>query len=315
MTEAPIFICGATGSQGGALASILASTRPIHTISRDPRSQTSLTLKAMSPGTIKIFKGSFDDYDLLISAMRGCTDLFLNVLPAFQAGIEVAHGKNVLQAAKEVGTVKTVIYSSVAMTGKHHTFPGWENYKGLEKLYWESKAAIEKLVAEAGFENFVILRPAYLMQNFLKPRVERMLPGLIPKEKGNGVVLQTLFKPDTKLMMVDAFDVGRFAAAALQKPETFNGERIELGAEELRMDEVAQRLSKSFKGREVKVEFLATVEDAVERGYSEPVANSQIWQREVGYKVDVMALEDCYGMRMTRLAEFLTKEKAGVDNT
>jgi hypothetical protein len=50
-----------------------------------------------------------------------------------------------------------------------------------------------------------------------------------------------------------------------------------LGAEKLSMEEVAQRLSKAVKRREVNVRYLACVENVIERGYSEAVANSQIW--------------------------------------
>ncbi|KAH7412837.1 hypothetical protein BKA64DRAFT_659679 [Cadophora sp. MPI-SDFR-AT-0126] len=310
----PIFICGATGAQGGQLAALLKTDRPIHTISRNASSPAAIALLASAPDTIRVFQGSYDDQDLLLSALKGCSAVFLNTMPFFEANKEVNEAKRIIQAAHDVETVKHFIYSSVCMTGRHTSFPGWESASAFDKLYWESKAEIERLVAEAGFQHHLVLRPAFFMQNLLPPKVNYMFPGFATGGSSNSRLL-TLFTPETKLMFVDVGDIARFVVAALKSPDMFNDHAIELGGEEVTMDGLAVLVGKEVPGTTFRVEYVSTVEQALEEGYSEGVARAQKWQREVGYQVDVKGLEERYGIRMTRIAEFLANHRDEVRAT
>lgn len=98
-----------------------------------------------------------------------------------------------------------------------------------------------------------------------------MLPWLEHK------VLRTLFRPERKLMMVDALGVGRFVRAAVNDPAAFQGGEgaIDLGREEVTIRELARKV-RGILGVRLEVEFTKDREEAVGKGYYGPVADSQV---------------------------------------
>lgn len=154
------------------------------------------------------------------------------------------------------------------------------------------------MVRTAGIENWTILRPAFFIQNFCRPEVEYMFPGLADKH-----VLRVAFNPNTQLDLIDVSDIAKFAAAALDSPSGFFGKEISLATEKLTAAQIAEQLS-TISGEKITVDYLDD-EQAIElKNQGHFVIDAQLWQRNVGYGVDIGSLER-YGVSLTPLLKAL----------
>ncbi|OJI98290.1 hypothetical protein ASPVEDRAFT_79951 [Aspergillus versicolor CBS 583.65] len=300
-----IFVCGATGTQGGALIPhLLSNNIKAHAIARDPSSKRALALKAAG---VTIFPGSFDDASSLRTAMAGCTGLFLNLMPNLTDPTqELTQAKRILSIAKEAG-VQHAIYSSGLI-------------QDLEKRkYWNatkqgpiagmllSKRTVEEAVRTAGFEYYTILRPGNFMTNYLAPFVYRMYPGLV--EKG---VITSAFTPETVIPTVDPNDIGRFGAAAFLEPERFHKQEVGIASEILGLQELLNTLSEST-GRELKVEYM-TQEEIDAQTTTNPFLAGQLLARDMSDFVDMDEVR-AWGIPLTTFAGFLEREGGLVKET
>jgi len=84
------------------------------------------------------------------------------------------------------------VYSSVARAGEHESFPGWDADSYPLGWYWMNKQTIEGLVRTSNFTYWTILRPAFFIQNFCRPEVEHMFPGLAEKQRLSVADLSTI---------------------------------------------------------------------------------------------------------------------------
>ncbi|KAI1340886.1 NAD dependent epimerase/dehydratase [Xylariaceae sp. FL0016] len=269
-----ILVTGATGTQGGGVVRhCLAAQHQVTALVRDPNSPAAQALSEMGS---QVAQGDFADPDSLNKAAVGMDAVFLNVHVTQPAHDEIDHAKNVIAAAKAAG-VPMLVYSSVVMTGKHESFPNWGEQHP-QYWYWKNKHAIEEMVRGAGFKYWIITRPAFFLQNFVQPKVSFMFPEL-PSEH----VLKVAYKPETKLTLVDGGDVGRVAAAALSHPEDYAGRAIDLAVEEVTPPQLAERLTKAW-GRTVQLQYIS--EEELEAFAGHPIIQAQLWNNEVGYKVD-----------------------------
>lgn len=127
-----VLVTGAIGYQGSGIArQLLAAHIRVNALVRDPSKPAALELKQLGE---KICVGGFDDTEASKEAAKGTSAVFLNLAPTLpNTESEVQYAKNVIQAAKEAGTVTSIVYSTIAMTGKHESFPEW----GPEyPMYW-----------------------------------------------------------------------------------------------------------------------------------------------------------------------------------
>jgi len=108
-------------------------------------------------------------------------------------------------------------------------------------------------------------------------------------------------RPDTRLDLIDAADVGRFAAEVFMDPTRFQGRDIDLAAEALTMTEIADIIAQAA-GKPVMV-LHATAEEGVARGYSAGLMLSDQWCNVEGYKVD-LAKAHSHGITLTSFADF-----------
>jgi uncharacterized protein YbjT (DUF2867 family) len=91
--------------------------------------------------------------------------------------------------------------------------------------------------------------------------------------------------PETRLDVLSATDLGRFAAAAFADPARFAGEEIDLAAAKVTMGEMAQAIT-AATGQTVTAHSLAP-DELVAKGYFAGLAGSQIWSNTEGYRVDL----------------------------
>ncbi|KAF9885561.1 hypothetical protein FE257_012767 [Aspergillus nanangensis] len=304
-TLTKVFVSGATGHQGGATARhLLDAGVQVHALVRDPSSNSASGLAARGA---RLFPGDFNDPTSLKAAISGTNAVFLNVSPnPLDPALEVNHAKNIIDAATDSGSVSTIVYSSVTMTGKHEIFPSWGPEYPLA-WYWENKAQIETMVRNAGFKHWTILRPAFLMHNYHLPTASYMFPELATKE-----VFLSAYEPDSKMTILDPDDVGKFAAAAILEPVRFNGHEIDLGVESLTPAEIAKELSLA-SGKEITVKFMSR-DEAERRAPTDPRLWAHLWTNEVGYHVDFKKVGQ-YGIGLTRFSQYLKNHRDAVLQT
>jgi uncharacterized protein YbjT (DUF2867 family) len=295
-----ILVTGATGMQGGATArSLLAHGHRVRILTRNPDNPQALALVEMGAEAVR---GDMSDRESLDAAMRGASGVFsMQTLEASGGDAERAHGFALVRSAFESG-VRQFVHTSVAATARHSQFPRWGTGYWWEK-YWTDKWDIEEAVRNAGFASWTVLRPAFMMGNFARPKADFMFPHLRHGE------IATALKADTRLDLVSADDIGSFARGAFENPAVFNRHNIDIAAQSLTIGEVAQTLSRVCGKSVTAVEL--TPAEAVTRGLFAGWVNTQEWLNEVGYQVDIGALK-AYGVPLTSLEQWANKHRAEI---
>jgi uncharacterized protein YbjT (DUF2867 family) len=151
-TTPTVFVCAATGTQGGAVARQLRSLDwHVHATVRDA---TKPAAQALADLGVQISVGDWADEPALRAAMAGCNMLFLNLLPPFPDPTKQgeATAARILGIARDVG-VRHVVFSSGILADKAERFEELDiDPKTLVAASLASKRVIEKMVMNSGFE-------------------------------------------------------------------------------------------------------------------------------------------------------------------
>ncbi|PWY74891.1 NAD dependent epimerase/dehydratase [Aspergillus eucalypticola CBS 122712] len=297
-----VFVCGATGTQGGAIAKYLHEKGiKVHTITRTPLSTKSQHLRALGADVIA---GDYDNEASLRSSLANCTGLFLNMVPDFQnPDIEVIRGRRLLTLAKEAG-VKHVVYSSAFAVNEPHKIRTFTPTGFVGKLLLP-KQALENEVRTMGFERWTIMRPGSFMTNFLAPMVY-IYSGLV--DKGCWV---TAWTKETKIPLVDPMDIGRVGAVALTDKK-FHGKEIEIAGELLTVEEMVKELVKAT-GRDLKAAYL-TEEEIKAQAAVNPLVEAQLALRDMAQFADLEKTKE-WGLDLGTFERFLKRENEKVMKT
>lgn len=286
-------VVGATGAQGGAVARALRHAgRPVRALVRDPRSPPAQALARMG---IALSPGDLEDQRSLETALAGGASVF-SVQPAPRPDdpdAERRQGRALVEAAARAG-IRHFVHASVSNAGDFRAMAGWAEGRW-SRNYWESKADVEAMVAAAGFPVHVLMRPAFMMENFALPKSAYMFPDL-----GEGRML-TAIEPATELALVAADDIGAAVAAVLAEPERFDGTRWELAGDRLTMPQIARHLSDA-KRTTIIAETRPT-EALRALGQAPGWVETQSWLNVVGYPARPDALERL-GVAPTRFARW-----------
>jgi uncharacterized protein YbjT (DUF2867 family) len=260
--QRPILVCGATGSQGGAVArSLLARGFRVRALTRDPHKREAETLAEQGA---EVVQGDMDERPSVDRALEGAHGVF-SVQNFWEAGYdrEVCQGKAVADAASAAG-VGHFVYSSV---GSAHRRTGISHF--------DSKWEVEEHVRGLGLP-CTVLRPVFFMQNWEMMRGP-ILGGTLPQP----------LDPGRPFQQVAAEDVGAFAAMAFENPDSWIGREVELAGDERTMPEIAEAFGRVI-GREVGYHQVPW--DQFEGQMGEEYAVMYRWFNEVGYEADVGAL-------------------------
>jgi uncharacterized protein YbjT (DUF2867 family) len=299
--SAKFLVTGATGYQGGSLARTLISQGSIvHALIRDPSSDKARALEKLG---VVVFKGGFDDVDVIKSAIKGVSGVFLNPFPTpMDPDHQIRQAKNVIDAA--VAEKVHLVLSTAFATAQKEKWTG-SGPKDFLYLYYSRKFNIEAEVRAAALKSYTIIRPAYLMHNYLLPFSLFHYP-----EFSKSGVLKEMYHQGRKISHLDSADVGKIAAVVLSNPEKYNKLEMDIGAENLDGDD-AVRIIKEVSGREdlrtEKViisneDFDAQTKTGLTWHY---FANTQDVGLETGKEV-----QDLFGVKLTSFAEYLNREKA-----
>ena len=276
MTQAnPILVTGATGQQGSAVArSLLRQGQKVRVLTRHPDKAA-----ALAKAGAEVVKGDLTSQADLQKALVGVRGVFAMSTP-FEAGMdaEVKQGTMLADAAKQAG-VTHYVYTSVGSADRNTGIPHFETK-------WKVEQHIRRISLPA-----TILRPVFFMENF-----STYFP---PSKEGS---LEMPLRPTTKLQMIAVKDIGEFGAAAFLSPTRFLGQAIDLAGDELTIPQVAAHLSRT-QGRQIQ--FRQIPDDQVEKLMGQDLALMFRWFQEVGYSVDIPALEKRYGIPLTKFADLI----------
>ncbi|MDX1624018.1 MAG: NmrA/HSCARG family protein [Gemmatimonadota bacterium] len=273
-TTDPILVVGATGMQGGAVADrLLDEGREVRALTRERSRAADLEARGA-----QVAEGELTDRPSLERALEGVAGVYGMTTP-FEAGMEaeVEQGTTLVDAVAEAG-VSHLVFSSVASADRDTGIP-----------HFETKREIERHIEETGVPA-TILRPVFFMENFQREPTWSSIA-----DEG---VLAMPMDPETPLQMVALADHAGIAAAAFADPDRFLGETIETASDERTMPEVAAALSDEL-GREI--DYRPVPLEAVEERMGEDMARMFEWFHEVGYDVDIEALEEKWGIPLTPL--------------
>ncbi len=206
----PILVFGATGQQGGSVATaLLKAGWPVRALVRDPASPKSAALRDAGVGLVQ---GTFADADVIRAAMKGVYGVF-SVQPSSPSGTvsdedEVRFGMAIADLAVESG-VEHLVYTSGGAFGDEPTGMG----------HFDSKARIEAHVRTLPI-TATIVRPVAFMEMLVMPGF-----GL---DEGR---FNFFAKPDQSMQLLAVADIGKFVAAIFADPAQFGGETFEIASD------------------------------------------------------------------------------------
>ncbi|KAM0525606.1 hypothetical protein ACHAPE_000314 [Trichoderma viride] len=302
MAQPKVFVCGVTGTQGGAVARNLRSENiSVTALVRDPSSPQAQSIEALG---VEIVPGNFDDTPAIERALAGCTAAFLNFFPDFKdLTAELRWAKSIMTAARAAG-VKHIIFSSGFAVGTPEKLRLWDADSIMGKALL-AKQSNEKEVRDAGFDYWTILRPGNFMANYLPPKVA-MYGGLAQ----SGVWTTPLLK-ESKLPMIDEATIARFASAAIHNPTKFTGQTIEIADELIGPEEILEKIS-ATAGRQLKAEYMS--EAAIMEQKSNPFIIGQYAMRDLASFVDMDKVKS-WGVPLSSFDAFVQREKENIKKT
>lgn len=202
----PILVFGATGRQGGSVAkALLKAGWPVRALVLDATGTASLKLRHAG---VELVQGSFEDRDVIRSAMKDAYGVF-SVLPGnLTAEDEVRHGVAIADIAAETG-IEHFVYSSGASAGDVLT--------GVPRF--DAKPRIEAHVRNLPVTT-TIIRPMIFMEMLVRPGF-----GL---DQGR---LVSLIRPDHAIHLTAVEDIGKFAAAVFADEARFGGKTLKIASD------------------------------------------------------------------------------------
>jgi uncharacterized protein YbjT (DUF2867 family) len=261
-----ILVSGATGQQGGTVArNLLGRGFAVRALTRDTQKAAAKNLADLGA---EVVGGDLEDRASIDRVLDGVYGVF-SVQQFFEAGYEgeVRQGVLLADAAMDAG-VEHLVYSSVGSAHRETGIP-----------HFESKWEVEEHVRASGVP-YTVLRPVYFMQNWEWMR-EPILGGTLPQP----------LDPDKPLQMIDAEDIGVFAAMAFDDLETWIGREVDLAGEEMTMPEIAGTFSRVI-GR--NVDYFRVPWEGFEEQMGEESAVMYGWFNDHGYEANIGVLKDEY---------------------
>lgn len=302
MAQPKVFVCGVTGTQGGAVARALRSENvSVTALVRDPSSPQAQSIEALG---VEIFPGNFDDTSAIERALTGCTAAFLNFFPDFKdLTAELRWAKSIIAAARAAG-VKHILFSSGFAVGAPEKLKLWDANSIMGKALL-AKQSNEKEVRDAGFDYWTILRPGNFMANYLPPKVA-MYGDFVQ----SGVWTTALLK-ETKLPMIDEATIACFASAAIHNPTKFTGQTIEIADELIGPEQILEKIS-ATAGRQLKAEYMP--EAAIMEQKGNPFIVGQYAMRDLASFVDMEKVKS-WGIPLSSFDAFLQRETENIKKT
>ena len=258
-----ILVTGATGQQGGSLASLLLQKKhKVYALTRNTQSSAAQDLRNKGANVVK---GDLDDSDSLERAVKDVESIFLMGTP-FEDGTEgeTRRGKLMADIAKE-NKVEHLVYSSVANADKNTGIP-----------HFESKYKVEQHIKNLGIP-YTIIGPTFFMENLLGPGLER---GQLALPLSSSSILQQSALEN----------IAEFSALVLERRKPFLGKRIDIASDEVTGEQAAKILSDELGHR---IRYVHIPLEQV-RQANEDMARMYEWYERIGTGIDITSLHQEY---------------------
>jgi len=225
---ANVLVIGATGKQGGAVANLLLDHG--HDVSAYVRSPESPAARALSAAGVRNVNGDLSDPEALAAAAEGVDAIFGMSVPFGSGGKdqEVAQGRLLVDVAARTGT--HLVYSSVR---------GADRPVATDIDHADSKQLVEAYLRDQEIRA-TVLGPVYFMENVLNVGFSRLGDGVLANPLSAG-------KP---LDQVTVRDIAGLAVHAIEHPDRFVGQRIDVVSDRVTGEQAARILS-DVLGREI----------------------------------------------------------------
>ncbi|GAA4715932.1 NmrA/HSCARG family protein [Phytohabitans rumicis] len=228
-----VLVIGATGRQGGAVAELLLKHG--HDVTAYLRSPEAPSAQALSAAGTRLVTGDLADPEALAGAAQGVDAIFGLSVPFGSGGKdeEVAQGRLLVDAAVRAGA--HLVYSSVR---------GADRMAQTDIDHADSKQLVEAYLRDQEVRA-TVLGPVYFMENILNVGFSRLTDGVLANPLSAG-------KP---LDQVTVRDIAGLAVHAIEHPDRFVGERIDIASDQVTGEEAARILS-DVLGREIPYQQL-----------------------------------------------------------
>lgn len=282
MSSRSVFVVGATGRQGGAVANCLLSGKhgefDVFALTRSPNGEAA---QSLADRGATIINGNVQDKDSYRDTIEMIDAVYCMTHFAEGYDDEIEQGTNVAEVAADAG-VKHFVFSSVG---------GAERETGVPEN--ESKWEIEQRIHDLGLPA-TIIRPVFFMQNFEMQR-EMIRNGTVafPLAEGNPV------------QMVDVDDIGSFAATAFANPDQYIDEATELAGDERTHEAAAEAISTAL-GTEVEAQHVPI--DQAREQLGEDQALMYEWINEYGYEADIAGVQRDSNINLTDFETYLSED-------
>ena len=273
--EKIVLVTGGTGSQGGATVTHLLAAKKVR-VRVLTRNLESPKAKSLAARGVELVKGDFDDEASLMTALEGVSAAFSVQQWTEKGGTaaEELNGKRFADAVKASGSPH-LVYSSAE---------GVERNSGLG--HYESKWAIERHVRDLGLPA-TILRPVGFMDTLGVPAMQRgMYLGMFRANWG----------VSHRVQFVATYDIGWFAARALEEPERYAGRVIPVAGDELSVGDII-RTFKTVTGNKPWVAPIPTF--LARKIMPKEFLDMFTWVREKGFNVDIAQVRQEYPQLLT----------------
>lgn len=212
-TSGIIAVYGATGQQGGAVATaLLEQGATVRALVRDKTSKKAL---ALAERGVELVHADADEPATLAPALEGVQALFFMTAPVGGVENEDTVGETrqgvAIADAAHAAQVPHIVYSSVG---------GAERNSGIP--HFESKRRIEERLEELGAP-VTFIRPVFFMDN---------LAHMAPSNENGELVLRLPLADGVPLQMIAVQDLGYLVADALLRPELIPGTALEIAGDE-----------------------------------------------------------------------------------
>jgi len=273
--ENVVLVTGGTGSQGGATVTHLLAAKKVR-VRVLTRNLESPKAKSLAARGVELVRGDFEDVASLRTALAGVSAAFSVQQWTEKGGTaaEELNGKRFADAVKASGSPH-LVYSSAE---------GVERKSGLG--HYESKWAIEQHIRDLKLPA-TILRPVGFMDTLGVPAVQRgMYLGMFRANWGVSYRVQ----------FVATYDIGWFAARALEVPERYAGRVIPLAGDELNVADII-RTFKTVTGHKPWVAPIPAF--VAKRMMPKEFADMFRWIREEGFEADIAQVRHEYPQLLT----------------
>ncbi|EOD51438.1 putative nucleoside-diphosphate-sugar epimerase family protein [Neofusicoccum parvum UCRNP2] len=295
-----ILITGATGRQGGAvIKSLLASNADITiaAVTRNLSSPSAQALGQQSP-KIKLIRGDLDNPTAIFTAAAAATSQRVSAVFSVQTLNAADNQGPATEQAQGTALVDAAIAASVA----HFVQASVDRHGAANATavpHFASKHRIEQHLlarAPAAGMTWTVVQPVAFLENFAPPT-----------GAGFAAMWKVALGFDKPLQLVSVADIGRVAAEALLRPESYAGRVIPLVGEEIALREV-ERVFKEKTGGD-----LPYLPDEVAAGILDGDYDMKMMFEffvEQGYGADIAALKKEFPGLLDYAAS-LEKENSG----